>query len=62
MRPNDARVGRAFGIVTDSSGAVVPKARVEAIDIERGLQRETQSNADGAFLFPTVTPGTTRSA
>lgn len=45
------------GTVTDSSGAVISEATVTAVDVDRGLQRETRSNQEGSFLFPTVPPG-----
>jgi hypothetical protein len=35
----------------------VPAADIELTDVARGLRRTAQSNEDGAFLFPTVTPG-----
>jgi len=45
------------GSVKDSSGAVVTGAALELTDPSRDLKRETTSNEDGAFLFPTVPPG-----
>src|SRR6476646_11092318 len=45
------------GSVKDSSGALVAAAAVEVTDIDRDLKRETISNDDGAFLFPTIPPG-----
>jgi hypothetical protein len=45
------------GSVKDSSGAFVAAAAVEVTDIDRDLKRETISNDDGAFLFPTIPPG-----
>ena len=45
------------GTVRDSSGAAVPDAAVELTDVARGLKRTTQSNEEGAFLLPALTPG-----
>lgn len=45
------------GVVRDTTGASVPAAIVELLDVDRGLKRETRSNEDGVFLFPTVVPG-----
>ena len=45
------------GTVRDSSGAAVPDAAIELTDVARGLQRTTQANGEGAFLFPAITPG-----
>ncbi|HMJ60414.1 MAG TPA: TonB-dependent receptor [Bryobacteraceae bacterium] len=45
------------GSVKDSSGAMVAAAAVEVTEIDRDLKRETTSNEDGAFLFPTIPPG-----
>ncbi len=45
------------GTVRDSSGAAVPAAEVELTDVARGIRRSATTNADGAFLFPTITPG-----
>ena len=45
------------GTVRDSSGAAVPDAAVDLTDVARGLRRTTQANAEGAFLFPGITPG-----
>lgn len=45
------------GVVRDPSGAATPDAKVEAIETDRGLTRETRTNESGAFLFPTIPPG-----
>jgi protocatechuate 3,4-dioxygenase beta subunit len=45
------------GTVTDPSGAVVPGAVVEALELDTGLPRSTTSNAVGAFRIPGLTPG-----
>lgn len=45
------------GVVRDTSDAVIGGAIVQLTDVERGLKRETLSQDDGAFLFPTIPPG-----
>jgi hypothetical protein len=40
------------GTVKDTSGAVVPKAKVTSTHIETGVKAITLSNNDGAFVFP----------
>lgn len=45
------------GTVRDTSGAAIASADVELTDVARGLKRTAQANAEGAFLFPTLTPG-----
>jgi hypothetical protein len=45
------------GTVKDASGAVVPDANVIVTDVARHLERQTTSNADGVYIFPSLTPG-----
>ncbi len=45
------------GTVSDSSGAVVPKANVLLTDEASGNLRRTVSNGDGYFTFAAVPPG-----
>ena len=40
------------GVVKDSTGAVIPGAKVTATHIETGVKANTVSNNDGAFVFP----------
>jgi len=51
--PASAQVDRATlsGAVSDSSGAVVPSARVEIVSQETGLRREAQTAENGAYTF-----------
>ena len=42
---------RVRGTVTDGSGAVVSGAQVTAIQTETGLQRNTVSDAQGAYVL-----------
>ncbi|MFN0104450.1 MAG: carboxypeptidase regulatory-like domain-containing protein [Bryobacteraceae bacterium] len=54
-----AQVDRATlaGTVSDSSGAVVPGARVEVASQETGLRREMQSSETGAYTFSLLSIG-----
>jgi uncharacterized protein YfaS (alpha-2-macroglobulin family) len=54
--PNDglAEIG---GIVTDATGAVIPKARIQIQRIEDGKSREGAANAGGEFSFAALPPG-----
>ncbi|MGZ4823110.1 MAG: carboxypeptidase-like regulatory domain-containing protein, partial [Terriglobales bacterium] len=48
------------GTVTDESGAVVPNARVTAVNQETNLQRSTVTDTTGNYLIPTLPVGTYR--
>jgi hypothetical protein len=41
--------GTILGTVTDASGAVVPGATVQVQNVNTGLQRTTQTSADGSY-------------
>jgi Carboxypeptidase regulatory-like domain/TonB dependent receptor len=45
------------GIVTDESGAVIPNARVAATNIETRVTREAQTNGEGQYRVPYLSPG-----
>src|SRR5437773_873811 len=47
-----------LGLVTDSSGAVVPGATVTHNRVETGDRRTTTSNETGNYIFPLVESGT----
>ena len=49
--------GQITGSVTDSTGAVVPDAKVSLTNQQTGLTRETTSNESGAYTFPTLPVG-----
>src|SRR5579871_2286037 len=49
--------GTISGTVADSSGAVIPKAKVVLTDEATGSKRETVANNAGVFNFPSVYPG-----
>ena len=46
------------GTITDSSGAVVPNAKVELTNTATGVTRTVTSNSVGAYRFPNVGIGT----
>ena len=45
------------GIVTDESGAVIPNARVAVTNIETKVTREAQTNGEGQYRVPYLSPG-----
>lgn len=56
--PMHAKVSAGLsGIVTDSSGAVVPGATVEARATETGVVTTRQANAEGFYAFVDLQPG-----
>ncbi|MBI4873667.1 MAG: TonB-dependent receptor [Acidobacteria bacterium] len=52
--------GRIEGQVTDSTGAVVPRATVRATNSETRVVTHTVSNQQGAYEIPYLNPGTYR--
>jgi hypothetical protein len=53
-----ALYGSIVGTVTDATGGVVPGAGVKATDLDTGQVRQTEASAAGAYIFPTLPPGT----
>lgn len=49
--------GSLTGNVTDPSGAVVPSAHIEALNVATGIKRETTSDASGIYQVPDLLPG-----
>jgi hypothetical protein len=45
------------GVITDSSGAAVPDAKVAITNVNAGTVREATSNADGLYSAPNLLPG-----
>ena len=50
--------GTLTGNVTDPSGAVVSGAKVELLNIEKGISQETTADTSGIYRFSAVLPGT----
>jgi len=48
------------GSVSDSSGAVIPKATVTATGIETGVASKAVTNASGVYEFPSLQEGNYR--
>src|SRR5262245_47821459 len=40
------------GTIMDSSGAIVPAVKVEALSLETGLRRQTVSSETGTYVLP----------
>jgi len=55
---NAQSLGTLTGIVTDQSGAIVPKANVTLVNEGTGENRVTVTNDAGYFSFASITPGT----
>src|SRR4029078_9118821 len=60
-----ALLGQSFtgtieGIVQDSSGGIIAKARVTAVNIGTGQAREFESNTSGRYVFASLPPGSYR--
>src|SRR5260370_36002813 len=49
--------GSLTGNVWDPSKALVPSARVEALNVKTGVVREATSDASGVYLFRELQPG-----
>lgn len=46
------------GMVTDPSGAVVPSAKIQVVNMATEVKKQTVSDAQGRFLFSFLLPGT----
>jgi len=53
-----AVTGGIEGNITDASGAVISGANVEARNLADSVVRQTVTNVDGAYRFPSLIPGT----
>src|SRR5215472_15741430 len=49
--------GSLTGNVTDQSGAIVPAARVQALNVKTGVLREVIAQEGGTYLFTELLPG-----
>ena len=45
------------GVVTDSSGASVPSAKISVRNVRTGLQQVVETNAQGFYSVPFLVPG-----
>lgn len=52
--------GSLNGTINDATGAVVPNAKVEAVNIDTGVMRQATSDERGAFQFNDLQPGNYR--
>src|SRR5215831_10953763 len=50
-------IGEIVGTVRDPTGAVVPKARITAVQTTTGLTRSTISGAEGTYTLPQLPVG-----
>src|ERR1039458_7101061 len=50
--------GTILGTVTDAQGAVVSGAKVTVKNVGTGLERTTETSADGTYSFPELPLGT----
>jgi hypothetical protein len=55
--PAVAQTGQFSGTVTDPSAARVPSAQIQIVNQATSVELQTVTNADGAYVFPFVRPG-----
>lgn len=53
-----AETGQITGTVTDATGAVIPKANIEAKNVATGTSRATVATQAGDYTLPNLQPGT----
>src|SRR6266581_1021172 len=46
-----------LGTITDSSGGVIPNAKVTVTEVNTGVTRSGQTNESGNYTFPDLAPG-----
>lgn len=49
--------GTISGVLTDSSGAVIPGAKVTLVDQNKGFHFSATSDSDGRYLYRSIPPG-----
>jgi hypothetical protein len=49
--------GTLLGTITDSSGGLVPNAKVTILEQNKNISRSTTTNESGNYIFPDVPPG-----
>ena len=52
--------GRIVGTITDPSGAVVPGAKITAVNVATSLRHDTLSGPNGAFQILALPAGLTK--
>src|SRR5580693_818723 len=52
-----ALYGSLTGNVTDPSSAAIPGAKVDAVSVETGVARQTDTDSRGVFSFSNLQPG-----
>lgn len=57
MAPAQGYFGTVSGVLADSSGAVIPGAKVTLVDQEKGFRFSATSDSGGRYLFRSVPPG-----
>jgi hypothetical protein len=55
-----AQTSSITGIVTDPTGAVIPSAKITAINIETGAERTVETDKIGSYTMVQLTPGNYR--
>jgi len=50
--------GSVTGTVTDQSGAVIPNASVQVVEVNKGVSRSTAADSSGIYRFNDLLPGT----
>jgi phosphatidate phosphatase APP1 len=58
IAPGQSFQAAVSGIVTDPTGAVVPKVKITVMDTERGVSFSTVTNQDGVYLINNLIPST----
>ena len=51
------QLGTITGRVTDQSGAVLPGATVEIVNLEKGISLSKTTDPEGKYIFPLLHPG-----
>src|SRR5207248_3535865 len=48
------------GTITDTTGAVLPAAKVSVVNVETSFRSETQTSPEGSYYVPYLSPGNYR--
>ena len=57
VKGQTSTAGKVIGTVTDPTGAVVPKAELQILNVGTNAAQSTTSDNSGGFNFPVVPPG-----